>query len=135
MPFAYIDENGDVQVVTVQGQLLSNSCDATRNDNLLFAAVMPLEILTDEGYNKNEIKSNLFYDLIYYPDEKLADRVVDFGLLTSFSRELFADAISKGKIKKIASLSNIGYYLLLSKITVYLMRPESDEVTREKVNM
>lgn len=137
MPFAYVDEEGQVRVVMAGGQLLSNSCDATRNDNLLFAAVLPLEAYTngsDENkkHDENTIKNNLYYDLMYYPDNRLADKVVDFGLLTTFSRELFEKIVGEEKVKKVASLSNIGYYLMLSKLTVYLLRPESEEISRKE---
>ena len=97
---------------------------------MLFSAILPIEEY--KGFDLNAIKKNLKYELIYYPDTRLNDKVVDLCLLTSISRELFEDLLQKDTIRKIASLSDIGYYFWLAKMTVFFMRPESEDIVREK---
>ena len=109
---------------------MTNSCDAVRKKNLLFSAMLPIEEYSE--FDLNSIKKNLIYELIYYPDNRLTESVVELGIVTTISRELFEVLLKTGKVEKIASLSDIGYYLWLSKMTVYLLRPESAEVIREK---
>lgn len=119
-----------MKILKAKAQLMTNSCDAVRKKNLLFSAMLPIEEYSE--FDLNSIKKNLIYELIYYPDNRLTESVVDLGIVTTISRELFEVLLKTGKVEKIASLSDIGYYLWLSKMTVYLLRPESAEVIREK---
>ena len=126
VPFYYMQPNGTYGMAKYKAQLLTNTCDAIRNDNLNFAAILPLNEFSNK-FQTNIIK-NKSYQFLYLPDNKTKDFVIDFGLINTISREAFIRAVNQNKIRKIVSLSDIGYYMFICKLTVYFMRPEDVEV-------
>lgn len=127
VPFAYIDNEGNVRTTMYKAQLLSNTCDAERSKNLLFAAIRPIERFQDESMINN-IQMNNVYSCFYLPDRRMKDEFVDFELVTSISRKAFLDYCSDGLVNRIASLTSVGYYMLITKLAVFLLRPETEEV-------
>lgn len=136
MPLTYIDKDGNVITIFRKAILLCNTCDSTRNDKLQFAAIHPVEDLGENESFKESVRHNRAFQFLYLPDPKIDDSVIDFGIISTISREAFDKLLQQGKVNKIASLSQVGYYMLLSKLTVYFMRPEDTEVNdiRGKMN-
>lgn len=128
IPFYYTDECGDQCIITAKAQLLSNTCDADHDDNIILAAVYPISDISDNAQKLISIKNNTTYNLFYIPDSGADQYVVDFSMLNSISRHSFNAYRECGKIKTLASLSDFGYYLFLAKLTVFFMRPESADV-------
>lgn len=133
IPFYYTKSDGTYGTAKHKAQLLTNTCDAVRNENLNFAAILPLNEFSKEL--QNSMVKNKTYQFFYVPDFQTKDYVIDFGLITSISREAFCKALDINKIKKIVSLSNIGYYMFICKLTVYFMRPEDAEVNNQRDNI
>lgn len=130
LPFFKQDKKGNLSVLKAKAILLSNTCDSSRDDILIFAPLMEISKLE---MNENDLKNNQIYRFLYIPDPALSDYVIDFSLLNSFSRELIETSLENGRFTKIKSLNNLGYYLFLCKLTVHLMRPEDDEVQEERM--
>lgn len=128
VPFAYIDREGKGQVAVTGGMLLSNSCDVTRNDTLQFAAVAPLSNYSVDDFDVSAVTSNMNYEYLYFPDTNLGDSFVNFGLISTISRTVFEEYVQAGKSERIASLNSLGYFLFITKLTVFFMRPEDPEV-------
>jgi hypothetical protein len=129
--FSYLDDDGNQSDFMAPGMLLSNTCDADReNTNILFVPLIPMAEYIKEGLNETTIRKNLYTDLFYIPDPPLSDYVIDFSIISSISRDLVIRAIEKGIMNKMSSFNLKGYYFLLSKATVHVMRPESLEVKR-----
>lgn len=128
VPFVYIDKSGKGQFAEIGGMLLTNSCDATRNERLQFAAMTPIAEYSTEPERQRSIKSNINYEYLYFPDSKVSDFFINFGLVTSVSREAFQKYVEMGKSERIASLNETGYYLFITKLTVFFMRPEDSDV-------
>ncbi len=127
IPITYISGEGTAETVLCKGMLLTNTCDNSRNDRLQFAAIHSIEELEENVGLQESVKHNKAYQFLYLPDSKLEDYFIDFGLITSLSRKVIEELLHKGKVQKIASLSQIGYYMFLAKLTVYFMRPEDVE--------
>jgi hypothetical protein len=130
IPFLYIDRRGEVKQVIYKAELLSNTCDATRDDNLIFAALQPF---VDFGENANMVKAiraNKRYNAFYLPDEITKDYFVNFELLTTINRETFTEMYKQQLVRRQATLTSVGYYMLIAKLTVFFMRPE-DKVTNQ----
>lgn len=126
IPFYYMQLNGRYGHANYSGILLTNTCDCVRNENILFAALLPVS-----RFDANKIvdlKKNRTYQFLYFPDGTLKDYFIDFGLITTIRRDLFIQATEQCKINKKASLSWLGYYLLISKLTIFFMRPEDEGV-------
>ena len=127
IPFVYINEKGLTKIIPRKAQLLSNTCDASRDDKLLFAAMHPLNSPEFGASQVDAIVKNKRFGSFYINDTLLKNEFVDFELINSVSRELFLELIRTEKVKRIASLTQIGYYMLICKMTVFFMRPEDSE--------
>lgn len=132
IPFFYTDENGDMKIIYRKAQLLSNTCDASRDELLLFAAIHPLSDIDDNKSMISNIVRNKRYSAFYLPDRILKDEYVDFELINSMSRETFLRLHKEQKVNRIASLTMVGYYMFICKLTVFFMRPEDVEVNSER---
>ena len=73
-------------------------------------------------------------EYLYFPDTDIGHSFVNFGLITSISREAFERFVSEGKSERIASLNETGYFLFITKLTVFLMRPEDGDVYASRGN-
>ncbi len=129
LPFVLLDpETGEESFRELPGILLSNTCDAEREDYIIFAPLLPKY----EMYKQlqDNFSTNLTYNLMYFPDTHFSEYVIDLSLMRSFPRE---PIVSSDAYRKIASLNDFGYYLLLCKLTVYFLRPEDTDVQIARV--
>lgn len=132
VPFVEISDEGKPVVFMLKGLLLTNTCDCQRNDNLQFAAIWPVDEFSADLSKSDALRKNTLYQYLYYPDEALENDFIDFGLITSISRTAFEELVDLGKSARIATLSQIGYFMLLAKLTVFFMRPEDPEVNNSR---
>lgn len=132
IPFVFIDEDGTVKTYFAKAELLSNTCDATRDDNLLFAAVRPIDDYAENENLINAIKKNQKYSMFYIPDYPMEKYYVDFEQITSIPRNAFIKLHENGNVDRIATLTSVGYYMLISKLTVFFMRPEDVETNNSR---
>ena len=133
IPFCYIDEDGDISTIMQKAQLLSNTCDASREDGrLIFAAVRPLKDLEENPTMVESIVSNKKFGALYLPGNPLRSEYVDLQLLNSMSHSTFCGLQSAQKVNRIATLSNVGYYLFICKMTIFFLRPEDVDVNSQR---
>lgn len=135
LPFYFIDDNGEQKRVNLKAQLLSNTCDASRDDKIIFAGIWPIEEFERESRNPyvlDAIKNNKNYKIFYIPDYATKEYLIDFSLINCISRTVFNKMITAGSIKKIVSLSQIGYFMFISKLTVFFMRPEDEGINNSR---
>lgn len=132
IPFIYTNDEGRMQIIKRKAMLLSNTCDATRDDCLLFAALHPLAEIATNTSMVDAVKKNKRFSAFYLPDRTLHDEYVDFELINTISRESFLKMNTMGKVKRIASLTLVGYYMFICKLTVFFMRPEDEDVNASR---
>ena len=132
IPFVFIDEDGSVKTFFAKAELLSNTCDATRDDYLLFAAVRPIDDFAENENLISSIKKNQKYSMFYIPDYPMERYYVDFEQITSIPRNAFIKLHENGNVNRIATLTSVGYYMLISKLTVFFMRPEDVETNNSR---
>lgn len=132
LPFSFVNSDGDYNVIKRHGILLSNTCDASRNETLIFAALQPIELMKDSPQMRNDLKNNKLTQFMYIPCEELKDKAIDFGLINSFPRELILNGCAANKTKKIYSLNDYGFYLLLTKLTIFFARRQDKETEKDR---
>ena len=132
IPFFYTDDNGELKVIRRKAQLLSNTCDATRDKTLLFAAIHPLKDIEENSSMVSNITKNQRYSTLYLPDQILKNEFVDLELITSISRENFLKLHDDKKVNRIATLTLVGYYMLICKLTVFFLGPEDVDVNEAR---
>ena len=131
--FVTTDEDGGELEYAGPGLLLSNTCDADHEPHVIFAACYPLDLFLGENVtDENTLRSNRVYNLLYLPLLGADSRgvIADLSLVHSHSRGFVSRCLQQGSAIKVCSLSMWGFYLLLAKITIHLMRPEAREVDR-----
>lgn len=123
VPFSYINSNGDEITYKTKGMVLSNTCDLTRDKYIIIAPFIPFghEFKQD---TINNIKNNIVSGKMCLTNCELDNFYIDFSRSSSFVRDIIIDLYKKGKIKRLHSLSQFGFYFLCSKISVYYLRVE-----------
>lgn len=56
LPFSFVDSKGDYNIIKRHGILLSDTCDASRNDTLFSVHYNPIELTKDSPQMRNELK-------------------------------------------------------------------------------
>lgn len=123
IPFTFIDEDGKKNTILTKGIILS--CDASRDEYLVIAPLIKYSKILNKNQQKL-VRSNKYYDKLCFTNSQLDDYLVDFSRSTSFNRKLLLTLL-KTKTSVEFSLNQYGYYLLLTKLTIYFMRPEDKE--------
>ena len=133
--FAYFDSDGNQQKYKACGMIISTSCHIDQKNVINIVPILPLAYLKADRNKENEIKNNKVFDYMYLPDNIMSDKFVDFSKVCTYEKRLIFDGIKAGKIKRIASLSQIGFYLFILKLTVFLMRKEDEDTMQKRVEI
>jgi hypothetical protein len=122
-------DSGDFAELVRPGMVLSHSCDIDQDEEILFAACFPAYMFRKHP-SIGDIRRNTVFGLIYLPGlPGIGDTIVDLGRVQSIRRSVFEEDLRAGKTKRHASLTTLGYYFLIAKLTVRFLRPQpSDEI-------
>lgn len=129
--FSFVDPDGNWVEDEFYGLLLSNTCDCDRDDLITFCACYPLVPLLEEvRLNVTEVRKNKYSSLFYLADKD--ELVADFTFCNSVPRPLIMKHLESGRLTKLSSLTDFGYYFLLAKLTYHYMRPEDPETNASR---
>lgn len=131
IPFSFTDSAGNEIIYKTKGIILSNTCDLTRDKDIVIAPLIPFEHYFKEA-TINNIKNNIVSGKMCFTNSDLDDLYIDFSRSSSFVREIIINLYKKGKINVIHSLSQFGFYFLCCKISVYYLRVENYENFNER---
>jgi hypothetical protein len=135
VPFIKIAEDGSITKSVREGIVLSNSCDIEHDDYIL---VSPFYSFEEGDLSENQIaqvKKNLAYGYIYFPDESGETNFADFSQIESLPKSCIENGLSSGKMNKKHSLNLVGYYLLVCKLTIHFLRPEDTVLQGERKHL
>lgn len=124
VPFTYFEEDGKQMAFTADAMIISTSCHIDQKDKILMVPVLPIDSFAG---NLVELEKNMVFDFMYIPDSAMSKKYVCFNIMTSYNKNLIYSGIEKGRIKRIASLNQIGYYFFIIKLSVYLMKKEDPD--------
>lgn len=129
IPFCYINQNGSMSKQELEGMLLTNTCDNQRRDNLLFSPLRRIsDLFPDDSTMAKRLKENGYYYLFYLNEQGISDKFVDFNQVMSINRERFVKRLEDSTVSRLCSLSQIGYYVFITKLTIFFMRYEDKDV-------
>lgn len=129
VPFYYFENDGNQKMFKADALVLSTSCHIDQKDKLVLVPVFPL---TSFKGNLVELKKNKVIDYMYIPEGILINSYVNFEIMNTFSKELIISGLKNGKLTRVVSLNQIGYYFFIIKLTVYLMRREDIGTLNER---
>lgn len=124
--FSYFKEDGSQHIYKARGMVISTSCHIDQKEVLNIVPIFPLDFFAGDENAKKELMANRIFDYMYFPENMLKDYYVDFSKVNTYSKRLIMDGIKNERIKRLFSLSQIGFYLFIIKLTVFLMRKEDD---------
>ena len=150
---SFTDLEGDniiTQAIEDQAcMLMSNTCDMYFEDKTRekYISVAPIfnydefanspkpAAYSEQGWIDflKDVRENKITDILYIPGKNgINDSVVLLDMITSFDPKLLSAMIEKESTKRILTLSQIGYYFFLIKLTYHFARYEDkDEVKRD----
>lgn len=126
IPFLFFGDDGKQHILKSKAMVINTSCHIENKGYLTF---VPLLNIDNRVGNLKDIQNNTIYEYMYLPDDKLKDFYIDFSMPSTYSKGIIDRALEDGKVRRIASLSQIGYYLLIVKLNIYLTRRE-DPITQ-----
>lgn len=129
VPFSYFEDTGEQKTFVADALALSTSCHIDQKERIVLVPVFSIEKF--DG-NIVDLKKNTIFDYMYIPDTIMSDKFIDFEYMNTYSKKLIMGAIEADKIKRIGSLNQLGYYLFIIKLTVYLMRKEDNDTLTER---
>lgn len=137
-PFALVNTEGNPDRLDVPGMVISCTCDVQvgQGDFALIAPVHDLdEYRSNSELTGQELENHLraltgneISNFFFLPaGQALKPSFVDLGKMTSISIEYLNS--ERGR-QRLASLSQVGHYVLLVKLAYHFTRPESSDATR-----
>lgn len=129
IPFTFQEESGKSSAFPTKAMVISNSCDIENDKDILLAPLIPY-LDTDE-FNENQKKdllNNKYNGKMCLSYSSVGNYYVDFSRIQSFNKNLIVNLINLNKIKLEHSLSQFGWYFLLTKMTIHFMRIEDHEL-------
>lgn len=136
-----IVENVNVPIIGIDGSIniaertvliISNSCDIENDDYILIA---PFYSFKEGGFSQSqikELKNNRFFGKMYFPDVSEEEMFADFSYIQSMPKQYFYDGLKNNTMHIKHSLNRVGFYLLLCKLTIHLMRPEDKQLQEDR---
>jgi hypothetical protein len=143
VPFFVLKDEGKAQKHKLPVMILNNTCDLQQDNGAprsKYTSIVPLlpcnkylEPFKHKPNYERDLKENVITSKFYIaaPPGYNIDYVVDLSLICSIDTKFLYQAVQGGTLKKVASLSENGYYYFLAKLTLHLMRSESEKVNRE----
>lgn len=130
LPIRITQEDGRVGEWVGPAMVLSNSCDIDADPRLLVAPCQPFALYAGMT-QASEIRQNTFFPVLFLPAApEVGDVVVDLSAVHSVSGDFLRRGLQAGEIRRICSLTSFGWYLMIAKLTVHLLRPRSPDEVR-----
>lgn len=137
VPVCFLDKGEQVLCKRMPVMLISNSCDLVSNRSIFvnLAPVFDLSgFLAAHGKNNSNfadaLRLNKIKNLFYIPWLSIfpGGAVVRLDMISSVPSSFIDEAVTNSS--RFASFTQNGYYYLLMKLTHFLVRSESDEISR-----
>lgn len=119
LPFSWIDENGDQVEYESHGLVLSATCDVENDDLVSVCVCIPGSTARQEDIINEEVEAQRAFRLMFLSGGG-GEFVADFARIMTIPSRVIGDRLARSW-----SLTQFGYYMFLTKLTVHFMRPEA----------
>lgn len=132
VPFTIFTPQGEPKTLTAPGMIITSSCDLDRKSTVVFCPCFSMRDLPP-GINNENVKSNLNYQFLYLgKDFRGEELIVDFNLPSALPRERVLQNIKNNSIIRHYSLSQIGWYLFITKFSLNYLRSDDSDTMRSR---
>jgi hypothetical protein len=130
----FLDEEGNLFSKEFPVVVLTNTCDIENDENLILS-VCYSENDFYENFNhikRGDIASNTIGNFFYIYKDAGDSYVCDLSDCTTYSKLLVQNLLETGKINRYGTLTQVGWYILILKLTYHFFRPEDVETHTER---
>lgn len=128
IPVCFIDKDGNTQIGLDTVALVSNTCDMQHNrqPTIIVSPIIELSELShmSNDYIKDLKNNNIFRYFYLPPAGRMPESCVDFARMSTLNNVYINNLKSTVPHNCIISLSGVGFYLFLIKLTYHLARTE-----------
>lgn len=126
LKFYSINEQGELSERESLALVLTNTCDIENDGQIIlcpcyseqdFFRIFP-------HINTSELKLNRFGSFFYIYRTANESFISDFSEFGNYSTDLIRKLLNDVSIKRYVTLTQIGWYFLIAKLTYHFMRPE-----------
>lgn len=129
IPFYVMKDDGQIYKYKAWGMILSMSCSIDNKNKIIIAPVFPED---NFFLDKTSLRSNKIFDYFYIPDISAGGIFADFSSICTYDKNVILKGIKDKKIIRLYSLSQLGYYMFLMKLTICFMRKEDTVTLNER---
>ncbi|MCT8334712.1 hypothetical protein NUH30_13590 [Leptospira sp. 85282-16] len=124
-----VDESGDLVSIDGPAVVLSASCDCENDETILLASCFSFKEVKHVVKNEKDLQNNLYYKFFCFNNSSDESKsiVADFSRIATFSKKIIQSRITDGRLKKIGSLTQLGYYFFITKLYIHLLRIEKED--------
>lgn len=127
--FIVQDDDGDFGELDVAGMILSHSCDI--DDETWTVAACQSASAYAKHRSIGDIRNNTYFPTLFLGSvPHMGDQVVDFGTIQSVRRSVVQRGLESGAIVRRASLTQLGYYFVIAKLTIRWLRAQPEDEGR-----
>jgi len=129
--FCYYDDYGNQFTFKSSGMVLSTSCHIDQKEKLL---ICPVFSQNEFCGNNQELQSNKIFQYMYLHSQNNSTmgHYADFSIVNTFNKQLIFNGIENKKMDRLISLNQIGYYVFITKLSIYLMRVEDSDTQKNR---
>ena len=121
-------EDGRYGTATRSGLLISHSCDVDGGGYVTFAVCQKYDAAMP---NAGNIKAQYIYEQYFLPEHGSRPALVaDLSQVQSVRIDHIHAGLANRTFKRVDTLSNLGHWHLLSKLTVHFLRPQPQDEVR-----
>jgi hypothetical protein len=135
IPFIDFSDDGKLFHFITPGMIVTSSCDLDRKDKIVFCPCFPLEQFRALKAYK-EISKNHVFEFFFIGRVSTGEEwVVDLSNLMTLRRSRVFHQIQTESISRMHSLTQIGWYIFITKFSMKYFRPDDPENMRLRETM
>lgn len=132
IPFLKFTEDGQISNFKAPGMIITSSCDLDRKETIVLCPCFPLKNFEKFGCYA-EIPKNRVFEFFYIGYGLTGDEwVVDLSRPMTLLRNRVLKRIEEGDIVRLHSLTQIGWYLFITKFSMNYFRPDDPSTMLER---
>jgi len=121
LPFVSIDVEGREEIERSPAMILSASCDVENDSDMVVCMCIPAKDVWNAGVPETDGTRQRLFRYMYLPEP---DLMADLGRITTIRSGL----LHRGLVRRTASLTPFGYYLMVTKVAVHFLRLEAEAI-------
>jgi len=135
IPFLNFTKDGKVSNFQAPAMIITSTCDLDRKEKIVVCPCFPLENFKPLNSYSEIPKNNVFEFFFIGSGLRGGEWVVDLSHPMTLLRERVSKRIQEGNIIRLHSLTQVGWYLFITKFSMKYFRPDDPPTMQERQNL